>query len=931
MKPNQKLSRTIAAILSASAAHAVLAADAGPTAADAAPTTAAATSTGSADTGSLQTVIVTAQRREENIQHVPITMEAMTGKTLQNLNVQTLSDFVKYLPNVTTGSAGPGQELIFMRGLSDGVVGAEGQGTVGTFPNVAMYLDDQSAEQPGRNLDIYAVDLERIEVLEGPQGTLFGAGAQAGVVRYITNKPNLDATEVNVNAGYGITAHGDPNSNANAVFNWPIIPGRLAARFVWFTDHRGGYINNLPATFSRSSQDVGLVYENGGVVPTNSATINNYQIAGNAINPLDYDGGRLEVKFKINDDWDVLVSQMYQDMNAQGVFYEMPYGSSGPNVGSAQAYIIPGTISPQNPGGVVAGPFAGNPLPPYSVNLFNPSYDKEHWENTEVHVDGKVGPLSLVYAGAYLDRNTDQVGDYTNYARGRYGYYYQCTGSSLGSYLSFSSKTGNANATCYSPQSAWRDTTHNTHLSQEVRLSTPADWRLRGEGGLFYEDYKLYGLTQWLYKSIPDCSPTGATYNCFLPLVPFASMPNEFGHSAFADDPAFFDDSERTFIQRAVYLSSSFDILPNRLTITGGVRYFRMSNSEVGGSEGSFYCEKYGVSSYYGPCLTSNVTDFTPNDPSIGPLANDPHLTYTPVNHTLETGMRGRGNLTWRITPEIMAYYTYSQGFRPGGFNRGVQKFLPDQNGNAQWNRPGSYLSDNLTNNEVGWKTRWLENRLQVDGSVYQENWTHTQVQVFCPQCGFGNLTFVTNGANYQVRGVELQVDALPMRGLSVHAAASWNSGKQTNAPQLLDNVPGTPNFGKPITEYYLGGEAIAVPNVFGAVGGPLANSPPFQANMRVRYDWVVGSYLPYVQVGFQHRAHSYSPTGEIETDVQPAWTTYDASLGIAKGSWIVSLVGTNLTNTNESLFTSRRQFILTETPMRPRVLELTFGYSWEQ
>ena len=79
-----------------------------------------------------------------------------------------------------------------------------------------MYLDEQSAQLPGRNLDIYAADIERVEVLEGPQGTLFGAGAQAGVIRYITNKPKLNVTEGNVDAGYGVTAHGDPSTNVDA-------------------------------------------------------------------------------------------------------------------------------------------------------------------------------------------------------------------------------------------------------------------------------------------------------------------------------------------------------------------------------------------------------------------------------------------------------------------------------------------------------------------------------------------------------------------------------------------------------------------------------------------------------------------------------------------------------------------------------------------
>ncbi|HEX8757469.1 MAG TPA: TonB-dependent receptor plug domain-containing protein, partial [Steroidobacteraceae bacterium] len=204
MKSNPKLARTIAAILSASAAHAVLAANAGPTNADAATVPAGTAATSATSSDMLQTVIVTAQRREQNIQDVPITIQAMTGKTLQSLNVQTFADYVKYLPNVSTGSQGPGMGTLFMRGLSTGVLGTQGQGSVGIFPNVAVYLDDQSELLPGRDLDVYAVHLERIEVLEGPQGTLFGAGAQAGVVRFITNKPKLDTFQADVNAGYGV-------------------------------------------------------------------------------------------------------------------------------------------------------------------------------------------------------------------------------------------------------------------------------------------------------------------------------------------------------------------------------------------------------------------------------------------------------------------------------------------------------------------------------------------------------------------------------------------------------------------------------------------------------------------------------------------------------------------------------------------------------
>src|SRR6204780_5950212 len=121
---------------------------------------------------SLGEVVVTAQRRTENLQDVPITIQALTSETLTQLNVAAFDDIVKYTPNVTTASWGPGQDLIFMRGLSSGADGTQGSGTDANFPNVAVYLDDQSAQMPYRNLDIYAADLERVEILEGPQGTL---------------------------------------------------------------------------------------------------------------------------------------------------------------------------------------------------------------------------------------------------------------------------------------------------------------------------------------------------------------------------------------------------------------------------------------------------------------------------------------------------------------------------------------------------------------------------------------------------------------------------------------------------------------------------------------------------------------------------------------------------------------------------------------
>src|ERR1700736_5010771 len=273
MKPNSKVSRAVAAILTAQAAHAAWAAE-------------PASEAPAASSGSLQEVIVTANRRTENLQDVPIAIQALTGETLRQLNVTTFYDYVKFLPNVTVSSNGPAQGQIYMRGLATTQDGSQSSGATGSFPNVAVYLDEQSAQLPGRNLDVYAADIERIEVLEGPQGTLFGAGAQAGVLRYITNKPKLDVTEGNVNAGYATTAHGDPSSNVDATINLPIIEDTLAVRAVVYSDTRGGYIKNVTVTFVRQPTDLGIQYYFKGVVPAINEVASNSQVTGRAINAV---------------------------------------------------------------------------------------------------------------------------------------------------------------------------------------------------------------------------------------------------------------------------------------------------------------------------------------------------------------------------------------------------------------------------------------------------------------------------------------------------------------------------------------------------------------------------------------------------------------------------------------------------------------------
>jgi outer membrane receptor protein involved in Fe transport len=836
--------------------------------------------------GVIEEVIVTAQHRDESIQNVPIAMQALTAETLSHLSVTTFEDYVKYVPNVTFSGNGPGQSNIYMRGLATPSSGIEGSGAVGSFPNVAVYLDEQSGQLPNRNLDVYAADLERIEILEGPQGTLFGAGAQAGVIRYITNKPKLDVTEGNVNAGYAVTAHGDPSTNVDAMINLPLVAQKVAVRAVIYNESRGGYISNLPGTFERLPTDKGIAAYFNGVVPPNSGPVSNDTVAGRAFNPVTYKGIRGEILYQVNDDWNALLTQSYQNMDAEGVFWQEGYDG------------------------------AGKPLPDLSVQLFNPSYDHDKWEDTQLTITGRIKQLKLIYAGGYLDRNVQQQQDLTNYSRGVYAGYYQCNypGYPFTSVGGKITPTPGSTGYCYSPSGFWADHERSTHQSHELRVSTPDDARVRALGGIFWENFTIHEETDWHYGSSPNFYPVGPPSIDPATGALFPVTSNNPNVRPLGD--AFFDDITRGYKQKAAFASVDFDIIPRVLTLTGGTRYYDIEDFETGSNVGSFGCEingPYNGSVPPNPCVST---------PATGVLSNLNNLDAKHLNKTY-TGWKSRGNLTWHVLPDALVYYTWSQGFRPGGFNRAQSIIKPSSPLYGLFVPPLAYDPDTLTNNEVGWKTEWLDHRLQLNGAVYQEDWKGTQIAIFDPGVT-GNLIFTTNGPDYRVRGVEMSLLARVLPGLTVTASGAWNTSEVVKTLSLVNPATGAP---------------INIVNPFGALGSPLAQSPPFAGSIRIRYEAPIGDYTAFCQAGVNRQGGSYSSTDRLTKTLQgesvafydPGFTTYDASAGVSRDAWTVQIYGQNLTDVHASLYSSYNDFVKAETVNRPRVLGMRFSYHFEQ
>jgi iron complex outermembrane recepter protein len=918
MKPNPKISAAVAAILSVPSSALVLAQQA---------ETAPAAATG----GELAEVVVTAERRTENIQDVPITVQAITGAQLTQLNVTNFNDLLKYTPNVTYSGNGPGTGNIFMRGLGGIGSGNQSQSTTAAFPNVALYLDDQSMQFPARNNDPYLVDMERVEVLEGPQGTLFGGGAQAGAIRYITNKPNLSATSGSFTAGYGYTSGGNPNSQLNAILNVPLIPDVLAVRAVAFNEHQGGYISNVPSTISYAPGSNAALF--GG-----NPVANNANLLESDANTVDYQGARVSVLWKVNDDWNLLLQQNYQDMESNGWFYAYPQDSNGNN------------------------------LQPYQIAAFTPAYNKDRYESTAWTLNGKISDLlSMVYTGSYMVRHIQGQQDYSNYERSSTGSFYGCIGEGAG-YFNQSNFPGlypkglsNKPLTCYAPVGQWVDTVDNEHQSHELRVSTNPDYFINGLAGAYWEKFVIDDQMNFNYLDIPQCGSAqlaGALAGGPACLSAVGPVPGTWSNEAspiIDQNTAFGENAQRGYKQTAFFASVNVDLIPKTLTVSGGTRWYRYDEFEEGSE---FYSEStssgYVLNHANGVCLQKGLCGF--------PMDLSKH----------ETGTRSRLNLTWHITQDVMTYYTFSQGFRPGGFNRTdssngqvflhgevpyctysgtVKTCIPDSD---QYEKPAGYNSDNLINNEIGFKSEFFEHRLLFNASAYYMKWENEQLSLFEPTV-LGNTTFNVNGPNFIIKGFEVQFVARVTDGLTVQGSSSVNSSSQSSSP-CLESVGVDPANPKTKNNPTPAGQCVIVnspsgplPNALGAFGTSPAFSPPWMFNLRARYDWEMNSYKPFAWVGASHigpmsnEPKNYfsgtnptyanpNGTGPVTTLLLyeiPSYTTYDGAIGVAKDNWTAQVTGSNLTNAYGPTNISSGQFIKSEVPLRPRVVMFLVSYAF--
>jgi iron complex outermembrane receptor protein len=732
----------------------------------------------------MEDIVVTATKREESLQDVPVAITALEEEGLRELRIGTFDDYVNYLPNVVYQGTGPGQNEIFIRGAATSQTIISLSSASGLQPGVALYVDEQPVALQGRNLDVYVTDMQRVEVVTGPQGTVFGASSQAGTVRLITNKPDHDNFQVGFDASVSATTGGDPSNSVEGFVNVP-LSDRFAMRIAAYNDIQGGWIDNVqnnPANGGFAGSAVvldrndpfDLLGTPADVAATQLTVPRNQEFVQEDFNKASYRGARIGLSYLINDDWDLLLQHTTQTLETEGVWH---YDAN----------------------------LSGNS----SVNRFNPDRNEDEFGLTTWTVNGRLANLDVVYTGGYLDRQVDAAIDYTGYGNGGlYAVYYQCDYNA-------------APPSCFSPRRFYQEDTTNERFTHEFRITTPAENRVRAIGGIFFDQLELSTTGAFQLASIQqlDQNGNGIPGTGVLPPqnIDLGNVEGVKQRTGFGPQVNFVNSFTRESQQIALFGEVEFDILPE-LTASVGARWYEIEDDFKGATSTRNVTERL-------KAIGTGTLEALQNAPASAGIS-DPQGFFDAIQSGQldTTGLDSSGVLTvddviwrasidWQASEQILLFATYAQGFRPPAVNRvGGDTANVPTGVFADFRIPIYARTDELENYEIGFKSDLFDNTVRLNLTGYYTEIADLQTSRYDPT-NISFLWFSDNVGDAEIRGLDGEITWVPTDNWTITSSFSF---LDSEISRLNGDLQG-----------------IAAP-----VGSRLPYAAEFTGNIRARYDF---------------------------------------------------------------------------------------------
>ena len=920
---------------------------------------AAVAGAGGAGAAELETIIVTATKRAESAQDVMIAVQAVTGDTVRELGIETFDEYVEYLPNVVSAGNGPGKRELYIRGSATEQSSVTITAAQGSAPGVAVYVDEQPVSFGGRNLDVFAADLERIEVLSGPQGTLFGASSQSGNLRLISRKPEHGKFDAGFNTRFATTENGATSSGADGFLNLPLSDS-LAARVVVYSDGQGGWVDNVPATFTPSGEVVDRNNVAGyGPLLTGAdriETARNDAIVQDDWNEASYRGGRFSLAYDINENWDALIQHNEQTLEAEGSF------------------IVDTNLDEE-----------------HASARYSPEYNRDSYGLTTWTLNGRIANLDVIYTGGTLSRDVDSIIDYTHYNNGG-GYitYYLCSGN-----VYDASDVNN----CYDPTKQYTEDTKNSRTTHEFRVTTDPSKRVRLLGGIYTNSFETNHLGDFQYASANPAfgEHVSSYYNdnsgdgFLLGNITIPTPGTNAGPQPRTPFTVFFNDYTRTEEETAFFGEVAID-LNDQWTVSFSARYYDLTSQLQGASNFAFGC-RYGIAPQGfgnsertddGRCnshaFSNDVTarlqtlaDYVSSgDDSVILGARSPNgaremfrgggsnaATLAAIkNGNLDlAGLQSDGSINetdtiikaslgWTPNDNMLLFATYAEGYRPAAQNRNAGQLASNQSGvYTNYVVPATALTDQISSYEFGMKGDFLDGSLRLNATYFTTSIDELQVSRFDPS-NVAFLYFIENIGDSESSGLDVDFQWAAGEALTLAGAASFLNTELTRLNSQLSGI--------------------AVP-----AGSELPLAPAFSGNIRMRYDFTLDNLQAnaYFRAGLTHRGESvagivgsaefmddtlFRQSGaysglEIQDEggtfgtvaipgglpsnsrfVNPAATTTNVAFGLEREGWSAELYIDNLGDEEAQVMQIAGHYTPVVSEQRPRTMGLRLSFDLE-